>query len=95
MVHDLAVTGWVVHEVLRPGEPRTTHNAAGDPYTTDGKVAILELANIAVTPFSTELRGPAARATRVIAPALRWRLPKHGRARAAQIRQSDRKPRTT
>lgn len=92
VVHDLVSTGWVLDEELEPGfgKPTQTENAGGDPYHTDGMVAVLELANVPVlTPLATNLRSPlAGQLVRTFAGATRWRLPKRGRERAKQQRRA-------
>ncbi len=82
-VSELAQTGYVVKSTTRPGFGRETHglNGEGDPYVTDGQVAVLTLANVATPPLSTQVRSPLlARITKQLAA---W-LPKTGRERAAR-----------
>lgn len=90
VVRDLVGTGWVVEEEWEPGFGKLTQtrNAGGDPYETDGMVAVLELANVPVlTPLATNLRSPlAGRLGMAVAGATRWRLPKRGRERAKRQR---------
>lgn len=97
VVHDLVGTGWVVEEEWEPGfgKPTHTQNAGGDPYDTDGMVAVLELANVPVlTPLATNLRSPlAGQLARTVASATRWRLPKRGRERAKRLRTSPQRER--
>jgi hypothetical protein len=87
VLRDLIATGWVVDQTweLSFGGPFETHNALGDPYYTDGRVAILALASVPVLlplPLS-QVRGPvAARAARAIVSGYRWVLPQSGRLRA-------------
>ncbi|MGH2516615.1 MAG: hypothetical protein ACRDHP_13245, partial [Ktedonobacterales bacterium] len=62
--------------------------AMNDPYYTDGRRAVLELADVPVLPLGIQVRGPlAARTTKALGRALRWRLPKRGRDRAKQGNQ--------
>lgn len=90
VTHDLISTGWVIDKEWAPGfgQPTQSHNAMNDPYYTDGRRSVLELANVAVLPLGRQVRGPlAAHATKALARALRWRLPKRGRDRAKRQRQ--------
>jgi LssY C-terminus len=95
VLRDLIATGWVVDQTweLSFGGPFETHNALGDPYYTDGRVAILALANVPVLlplPLS-QVRGPvAARAARAVVSGYRWVLPKSGRLRARAQRLAER-----
>lgn len=84
---DLTATGFVVDEGWRPGfgKPIQGVNGTGDPYFTDGRVAVLTLADVLVSPLATQVRSPAgARLARSLARLFRWRLPQRGRDRAAQ-----------
>jgi hypothetical protein len=90
VANDLIGTGWVVERAWEPGfgKPTETQNAMKDPYFTDGRIAVLELANVPVLPIATQVRGPLiAGATKIVAKGLRWRLPKRGRERAKQQRR--------
>lgn len=87
VVSDLAQTGFVVGESTRPGFGKETHgeNGGGDPYFTDGQVAVLTLANIWTLPLASQVRSPlGASIARVLERAVRVRLPKAGRERAAR-----------
>jgi hypothetical protein len=89
VIADLAGTGFVVDEGWRPGfgKPIQGVNGTGDPYFTDGRVAVLTLANVPVSPLVTQVRGPAgARLARGVARLFRWRLPRRGRERAERQR---------
>lgn len=90
VVRDLTRTGWVVEEDWEPGfgKPTESKNGGGDPYHTDGQVAVLDLANVPVlTPLATNLRGAlGGQVGRTVATATRWRLPKRGRERAKRLR---------
>ena len=86
-VSELAQTGFVVLDTTRPGFGKETHgfNGEGDPYITDGQVAVLTLANVATLPLATHVRSPlVARITKQLAGFVRHRLPQAGRERAAQ-----------
>ena len=90
VVRDLTGTGWVIEEEWEPGfgKPTEATNGGGDPYHTDGEVAALELANVAVlSPLATNVRGTVGgQIGRAVARAMRWRLPKRGRDRAKRQR---------
>jgi hypothetical protein len=89
ILEDLTATGFVVDEGWRPGfgEPTQGVNGTGDPYFTDGRVVVLTLANVAVSPLATQVRSPAgARLARSVARLFRWRLPQRGRERAERQR---------
>jgi hypothetical protein len=59
-------------------------NGGGDPYFTDGQVAVLTLANVWTSPLARQVRSPlGARIFRNLAGFLRHRLPEAGRNRAA------------
>lgn len=95
VVNDLISTGWVIEKDWEPGfgKPTETHNAMKDPYYTDGRIAVLELANVPVLPIGTQVRGPlAAGITKTAAKALRWRLPRRGRDRAKQQEEREAAP---
>ena len=85
VVSELAQSGWVVADTSRPGFGKETHgfNGGGDPYFTDGQVAVLALANVWTFPISTQVRSPlGARIARGLSRLVRARLPKAGRDRA-------------
>lgn len=89
VVADLAGTGFLIDEGWRPGfgKPTQGHNGTGDPYETDGQVAVLTLANVFVSPLSTQIRGPAGgQVARIVSRFFRWTLPQAGRERARQQR---------
>ena len=82
-----AQTGFVVLDTTRPGFGKETHgfNGEGDPYVTDGQVAVLTLANEATLPLATQVRSPlVARITKQLAGFVRHWLPQAGRERAAR-----------
>ncbi|MGH2487362.1 MAG: LssY C-terminal domain-containing protein [Ktedonobacterales bacterium] len=89
VVEDLIGTGWVIAETWAPGfgKPTQTKNALGDPYFTDGRVAVLTLANVPVlSPLATQVRGPLeAGVAKALSRATRWRLPQSGRSRAREL----------
>lgn len=89
IVSELAQTGFVVEDGWRPGFGKETRgtNGTGDPWFTDGRVAVLTLANIWVPIVSTQVRGAlGARLARTWAGLWRWRLPRRGRERAQRER---------
>ena len=86
-VSELALTGYVVHDTTRPGFGKETHglNDGGDPYVTDGQVAVLVLANVPVPPLAKEVRSPLlARMIKQLGGLVRRWLPQAGRERAAR-----------
>ena len=89
MVEDLSATGWVVHVEYVPGFGHEIErdNGDGGRYHSDGAVAMMQLANVAVLPFAAQVRGPipAQFVKNIIAPVFRNRLPKSGRERAAKV----------
>jgi hypothetical protein len=88
VINDLAGAGWVVDEGWEAnfGKQTEQRNSLGDMYYTDGRRAVLTLANIFVfAPIATQVRGRfGARVAQIYGRALRWRLPKAGRDRAAK-----------
>lgn len=85
VISELAQSGFVVAEGDRPGFGKETQgkNGGGDPYFTDGLVAVLTLANVWTQPLATQVRGPlGARIAQAVERTTRWRLPKAGLARA-------------
>ncbi|HLZ25103.1 MAG TPA: LssY C-terminal domain-containing protein [Ktedonobacterales bacterium] len=85
VVSELAQTGWVTADTTRPGLGKETHgfNGGGDPYFTDGQVAVLTLANVWTLPLADNVRSPlGGRITRGLARLVRGRLPKGGLERA-------------
>jgi len=87
VVSELAQTGFVVHQSMRPGFGKETHgvNGGGDPFFTDGQVAELTLANVWRSPLSTQVRSPLlARIAQMVERWMRGRLPQQGLDRAAQ-----------
>jgi hypothetical protein len=87
VVSELAQTGWVIADGWRPGFGKETHgvNGTGDSYFTDGRVAVLTLADVPVPLIARQVRGPvAARIVSRVARLFRWRLPQAGRERARQ-----------
>ena len=85
VVSELAQTSWVVGDTMRPGFGKETHgvNGGGDPYFTDGQVALLTLADVWTLPISTSIRSPlGGRIARTLSRLVRARLPKEGRDRA-------------
>jgi LssY C-terminus len=95
VVSELAVTGWVVEDTWRPGFGKETRgvNGTGDPWYTDGQVAVLTLANVWAPPLAAQIRSPlGASVVHAAAGLLRWRLPRKGRERAQRehARQAER-----
>jgi hypothetical protein len=87
VVTELAQTAYVVNDTTRSGFGKETHgfNGEGDPYFTDGKVAVLTLANVARPPLATQIRSPLfARMTKKFARFVHPWLPEAGRERAAR-----------
>jgi hypothetical protein len=84
----LVRSGWVVGEGWEAnfGQSTEQRNSLGDMYFTDGRRAVLTLANIPVfTPLATQIRGRlGAQVARSFSRVVRWRLPKEGRERAAK-----------
>lgn len=97
VISELALTGYIVQQTTRPGFGKETHgfNGEGDPYFTDGQVAVLVLANVVTPPLATQVRSPLlARITRQLTGLVRPLLPRAGRERAAheQERQTVQTP---
>jgi LssY C-terminus len=92
IMRELIESGWVIDQKWEPGygKPIETKNAAGDPYFTDGRVAVLALADIPVLPFADEVHGPLLGPAQLASWLLRWRLPKIGRARAKAEKKAER-----
>jgi hypothetical protein len=94
VVSELAQTGYVIEDGTRPGFGTVTHgtNGGGDPYVTDGQVAVLALANVWTLPLATQVRSPlGVRIRQGLERLVRARLPKNGRDRAT--RELDRRSR--
>jgi hypothetical protein len=93
LIHDLKATGWVVAEKWESGLGRPVQmvSAMGYPYYTDGRVAVLNFADVPVfLPLTTSLRGPRAGAlSRAVAGAFRWMLPRVGRRLAKEQHDDD------
>lgn len=94
VIRDLTESGWVVGQDWDPGwgQPIEMKNAMNDPWRTDGRVAILTLANVPVlAPIAQNVRSPlGGEIARAAGRLLRWRLPRAGRLRARQQRQTER-----
>jgi hypothetical protein len=85
VVSELAQTGYVVGEGARPGFGKATQgvNGGGDPYFTDGQVAVLTLADVWTSPLATQVRSPVgARIAQKFEGLIRQRLPQSGLERA-------------
>jgi hypothetical protein len=85
VVSELAQTGYLVAESTRPGFGKETHgyNGGGDPYITDGQVAVLTLADVWTSPLATQVRSPlGARLAQGFEGLIHRRLPKGGLERA-------------
>ncbi|MGZ3601965.1 MAG: LssY C-terminal domain-containing protein [Ktedonobacterales bacterium] len=93
VARDLVATGWVINRAWATGFGEETHlkNASGDEYYTDGKIAVLTLANVPVLlPFPTQVRGEwASRFSQAAVNAFRWTLPKLGRKHAKEQEQQE------
>lgn len=77
VVTELVQTGHVIQQTTRPGFGKETHgfNGGGDPYNTDGQIAVLTLADFPTTPLATQVRSPlGARIAQQLAPLIRPRL---------------------
>jgi hypothetical protein len=86
VVSELAQTGYVVSQTTRPGFGQETQgkNGGGDPYFTDGQVAVLTLANVWTPTLTVGVRGPLlGRLASKFVGLIRPTLPKAGRQRAA------------
>jgi len=86
VVSELAQTGFLIEDTTCPGFGEETHgfNGGGDPYFTDGQVALLALANIRTSPLATQVRSPLiASIVKKLAGLIRNRLPEAGLNRAA------------
>jgi hypothetical protein len=95
VVSELAQTGYVVKDTTRPGFGKETHsfNGGGDPYFTDGQVAVLTLANVWTPLLAKHVHSPLlARIVKRMAGILRKRLPRAGQERAAREREQVRNP---
>jgi hypothetical protein len=92
VIDSLVESGWVIDEGWETnfGKPTVQKNSLGDTYHTDGRRAVMTLADIfTFGPLTTQVRSPlGARIARSIAGALRWRLPKQGRERAQKRREA-------
>lgn len=100
VISDLSATGWVVDAAWRAGFGKETHgkNGGGDEYFTDGRVAVLVMANVWAPAIAAQVRTPvAALLAKQAAKLLRWRLPAEGLARAREelARRAQRKTGTT
>jgi hypothetical protein len=87
VVSELAQTGFVIEDNTCPGFGKETHgfNGGGDPYFTDGHVAVLALANIRTNPLAKQVRSPfIASIVKKLAVLVRNRLPEAGLNRAAR-----------
>ncbi|HEX8032707.1 MAG TPA: LssY C-terminal domain-containing protein [Ktedonobacterales bacterium] len=93
VVRDLVATGWVINRAWATGFGEETHlkNASGDEYFTDGKIAVLTLANVPVLlPFPTQVRGEwVSHFSQAAVNAFRWTLPKLGRKHAREQEQQE------
>jgi hypothetical protein len=78
VVTELTQTGYIVREATRPGFGKQTQglNGEGDPYDTDGQVAVLSFANVATPPLATHVHSPwLARLAQQWTKRIRPRLP--------------------
>ncbi len=86
VISELAQTGYLVAESARPGFGKETHgaNGGGDPYFTDGQIAMLTLAPVWTLPLATQVRSPlGGKMAQGLERVVRGRLPKRGLDRAA------------
>ena len=89
VVSELAQTGFLIEDTTCPGFGKETKgfNGGGDPYFTDGQVAMLALANIRTSPLATQVRSPFfAGIVKNLSALIRNRLPEAGLHRAADER---------
>lgn len=87
VLRDLVATGWVIQQEFEPGfgRPVLLRNANGHEYVTDGRIAVIVLADVPVLlPLATETHGPLAGGSRAVSRLLRWALPKRGRKLAEE-----------
>jgi hypothetical protein len=90
VVSELAQTGFVISETTRPGFGKETHgfNGGGDPYFTDGQVAVLTLANVFTTPLATQIRHPlTVRIVQFLSRFIHYNLPQAGLDRATREKE--------
>lgn len=93
VVDTLIEGGWVIADGWEPGfgEPTTRTNSLGDSYHTDGRRAVLTLANILVPVPLARPRGKLGlRITRSLHWLWRWQLPKAAHALAEKHRMAKR-----
>ena len=94
-VSELTQTGFVVGETTRPGFGKATQgvNGGGDPYFTDGQVAVITLANVWTSPLAAQVHSPlGARIVKTFAGLVRNRLPEAGRERASREQELTGRP---
>jgi len=87
VVRDLVATGWVIQQEFEPGfgRPVVLRNANGHEYVTDGRIAVIVLADVPVLlPLATETHGPLAGGSQAVSRLLHWALPKRGRKLAEE-----------
>lgn len=88
LVRDLTTTGWVERQTWEPGFGRATElvNAMGYPMITDGRIAVVTLADAPVLlALTTGLRGRLASAvTRLMSLPEQWIARNRGRRRAGE-----------
>jgi hypothetical protein len=97
VIAELTDTGFVVNLGWRPGfgKPTRGMNGGGDPYFTDGQVAIVTIADVWAPPLATQVRSSLGAAIyKRLAPLARWRLPEEGlrRMREARARRAQGQP---
>ncbi len=89
-VSELTQTDFVVEETTRPGFGKVTQgvNGGGDPYFTDGQVAVITLANVWTPPLATQVRSPlGSRIAQMLVGLVRNQLPKAGLEHASREQQ--------
>jgi hypothetical protein len=92
VLRDLVATGWVIQQEFEPGfgRPVLLRNANGHEYVTDGRIAVIVLADVPVLlPLATETHGPLAGGSRAVSRLLRWALPKRGRKLAKEQERAE------
>lgn len=87
VVSELVRTGYVISRGARPGFGKETRgaNGGGDPYFTDGMIALLALADVWTQPLATQIRGSlGGRIGQTVERMRRGRLPEVGLEHAAR-----------
>ncbi len=92
LMDSIIEAGWVIDEGWEPGfgKPTVQRNSLGDTYHTDGRRAVLTLADVfTLTPIATQVRGRwGLRLAQALGGLLRRRLPEEGKRRAKAHREA-------